>query len=198
MDHNVASSMPPPELPPLKKPSSADAFGIMNLVFGIGGPLAMVASLIQQQFQASELGMDLPQPSLALGIFYYGTYVALAVWLVISGRKLQKVTVDCRQVFKWYCIASLVIRPLTTALLLPVFSEAFEMGAQIEMQKQPQRNDPDFERMMESILSFAKTATMVFMFIWSVVYELIGLWIITRPKVAKAYEAYRQRKGITG
>ena len=43
MDHNVASSMPPPELPPLKKPSSADAFGIMNLVFGIGGPLAMVA-----------------------------------------------------------------------------------------------------------------------------------------------------------
>lgn len=190
----------PPPLP-APKPQSAMIFGILNLVFGIGGLLASLGGLLvlvlldtafadNAEFQEAMAG----QPPLWVQGMHTAVWVVLAVWLIVSGTKLIKLSRGCREGFIQYCIVSLIARPIVIIVALPFTLEATREQMRLQAESQP--GNPFAGDTGETVMSAIVIFTVVFQLAWSVAYEIVGLFVMKRRDTVAAYEAYQARRQI--
>ncbi len=164
------------------KPTMANVFGILNLVFGgssllmQGVGLIMIFFLREKFEEFSKQSFPLPGPLQFAGM---GITLLLTVWLIYSGIRVLSGTMSGRSAFIAYCIGSLLIRPFVLAI---------NLVAQYEQMQQ------QFDRGGAPMLPVAAGTLLVVMglltLVFAEVYEAIGFFVIRSKNVTQEFQAW--------
>jgi|GEM_PF-1331630 len=167
---------------PASKPTTATAFGILNLVFGAMALVGLAIGIVSMVFLRKQVEQftkqAMPEPS----VFYWigvAISLALSVWLIYSGIKVLSGTMAGRASFMAYCVGSLLIRPFLIAINLFAQSDQLQQQFAAQGQQMP-------PGALVGILAFGGLVGLVF----AEAYEAIGFFVMKSQGVRQQFEAW--------
>ena len=167
---------------PASKPTAANVFGILNLVFGglglLGQGISFAAIYLFREKLEEITKQPIPQPG-TLQLTGIGVTVLLTFWLLYSGFRVLGGTMAGRAAFMQYCIGSLLIRPIIIGI---------NLFAQYEqLQQQMQAGGP---AMPPAVMLGIFAVGGLFGIVWAEVYEAIGFFFMRSKGITQQFEAW--------